>query len=215
MTVLDDYLTAGAQGGLQNVWSCFDAALRDARKATGRNQDTGSVEDPVAGGYWLGAVGYLCLFDQLGTTIELRTPGASLHTRITALPPSGSERAFRKTLYQFSDLNDRATATLWALRNSLAHNYSLVHIPRNPSRTELRHRFRLRVGGEVLVSYPRQVWDGRFPGNGMHTFVSLTRLSDVGETVALRVRQAHSKGAIASNLSDDELRGRYFLAIRK
>src|SRR5437016_5185759 len=101
VTALDEYLTLHGQGADGNVWSCFAAALHDARKASGRNEDTAEVVDPASQGNWLGAIGYLCMFDQLGTTVRLISPGAALAARMAAVPghPGGAEAAFRSTLY--------------------------------------------------------------------------------------------------------------------
>jgi hypothetical protein len=150
--------------------------LRDARKTTGRNEDTGQIVDADAQGNWLGAIGYLCLFDQLGTTVRLAAPDAALTARIGSLPvqPGQAEAVFRTALYQFSDVSDRDSATLWALRNSLAHNYSLINLPPNSNRADLRHRFVLGRGGNALATYPNQAWDGHFPGTGGQTVVSVT-----------------------------------------
>ena len=51
------------------LFSCFMGALRDARKFTKRDKDTGQklIEDDCGDhGSWLGAIGYLALLDQIG-----------------------------------------------------------------------------------------------------------------------------------------------------
>lgn len=53
--------------------SAFCAALRDARKFTGRNLDTGGkLSEPSCGdhGSWLGAIGYMTLIDQIGSCFK-------------------------------------------------------------------------------------------------------------------------------------------------
>src|SRR5262245_56853359 len=62
----------------QNVqyFSGFVKGLREARKFTKRPQDTGEkLPDDTCGnhGSWLGAIGYLCLLDQIGKCFKPAT----------------------------------------------------------------------------------------------------------------------------------------------
>ena len=65
--------------------SSFWAALRDARCATGRNVETGTVVDEAKTGSWLGAIGYLMLLDQIGTAVRRSEAPESPSLRV-ALP---------------------------------------------------------------------------------------------------------------------------------
>ena len=55
--------------------SCFNAALRDARKATGRQLNDNSRSD-INHGSWLGAIGYIVLLDQIGGCLKPKNRGS-------------------------------------------------------------------------------------------------------------------------------------------
>lgn len=208
MPILADYVSPTPVAG---AWSCFTAALRDARRVSGRDEATGQVVAQQYLGSWAGAVSYLCLFDQLGTAVQCAPEPAGFAARVQAL--GGSERDFRSTLYRFSDVTDQDAATLWALRNALAHNFSLVNVPLNQNRADLRHRFVLHVGGNQLVHYPNVPWDGQFPGQGGQTAVSVSLLGEVGETVATRLCAAQAAGNLTTTLTPAAFRARFFFAV--
>ena len=54
-------------------FSGFVGALRDARRMTGRNQDTAAKGDENLLGSWLGTLGYMALLDQIGKCFKPRT----------------------------------------------------------------------------------------------------------------------------------------------
>ena len=94
------------KAGTGVTFSSFTAGLRDARRATGRNQDTGHIVDELDGPQnWLGAIGYLILADHLGSCIR---PFRSRQH------PTGSD--FEKFFTHFTQLKPRQITALWALR---------------------------------------------------------------------------------------------------
>ena len=77
--------------------SSFAALLRDARQATSRDDTTGALPRRRAyeGRSWLGALGYLCLIDQVGTAVRPK--------RTTKIPLSQREpTSFMRCLRRFS-----------------------------------------------------------------------------------------------------------------
>ena len=52
--------------------STLSAVMRDARSASGRNIETGVVEDAAKAGNWVGTVGYLIMLDQVSGNASRR-----------------------------------------------------------------------------------------------------------------------------------------------
>src|SRR5437588_7195826 len=123
MSVLDDLLTRPRFGeGLQN-YSCYWAALRDARLTTLRDLDTGYPAHPDHSRSWLGSAGYLAWLDLVGTAF----------TR-TDQPAPSSITAIEKGIERFAphvDPPDRRA--LYALRCSLLHDNSLANSRADPA----------------------------------------------------------------------------------
>jgi hypothetical protein len=146
--------------------------LREARRATGRNRETGRIEPGRAAlsGNWLGAVGYLLLIDRVGSAC--RPPGPPVVRALRSCAPRMGESE-REALY--------------ALRCSLVHDFGLVNVG-GPGRT---HHFMLddfRDGAErpgPVVRLPPEPWDGRVEHCRRFnaTWVDLRALGDLAEEV--------------------------------
>jgi hypothetical protein len=189
--------------------SSFAAALGDACKASGRDPATGEVVVPEASESWLAAVAWLCFFEQVGNAVKLTNLHPAQATRFAPPRFKGAERAFRGALVQFArGVGDDQMSMLWALRCSLAHDYRLVHTPRDPARQDLAHRFMLFSAAEEQ----RLAWRGA--SAEPVTRVNLWRLSDVGVEVADAVRNAHDAGQLAM-VPDDPVvfAERYFMGV--
>ena len=178
--------------------SSFVAALQDARNATGRDSETGTVRMELATGSWLGAVGYMLLLDQIGTAVE------------PAGRPAMEGRAILRALKWWAPgVTDRVAKAIYALRCALAHDYSLFN--RHAKDPELCHEFRLHRGTGALVQLPARPWQGDFTQLHDPTTISLRVLGDRVEGVASAVKESHARGEvrIAKGLSPDDLLQRY------
>jgi hypothetical protein len=152
---LTAFLTVRAPSDRHLSWfSAFSAIVRDAREATGRDLDTGEVENEARAGNWLGTLGYLVLLDQVGGCFE---------------PAFGPQRepanrtAFVKALTLFTPrLSDDDILALYALRCAFAHEYALTNYRRNQPR--LTHRFLLRDEDSAapVVEHPQMPWHGSY-----------------------------------------------------
>jgi hypothetical protein len=207
MTLLDDYLNpAGRPGDFGGEhWSSFTAALRDARNVSGRAEATGEVTSEPGARAWIGAVAWLCFFDQIGTAVERVDSDRSRIERARLAPLRGrvSGGPFRRALLQFGgDLRPGDDATLYALRCSLAHNYSLVNP--SPSNPDLRRHFVLFSTERDPVTLPPMNSDGSW-------WVNLRALGDLGETMAMNVHAAQRRGALRPRLHEQEFRARFFM----
>jgi hypothetical protein len=185
--------------GIQ-VFSGFAAGLRDARKATGRDQGTGAKIDKGLVGSWIGAIGYMALLDQIGSCFKPKTATAV------------SENSITRVLTYFSALPRPEIDALYALRCAFAHDYSLYNInSKNPS---LQHQFAVGIGGGMnVVGLPKSPWDGNYnhkaPDN--RTIVNLEAFGDLVEDVVSKLTAlAKSQGLeVVLQGGSDELLDRY------
>jgi hypothetical protein len=187
--------------------SSFWAALLDARAVTGRDADTGAVADPATCASWIGAIGYLCFIDEVGTAVYLASVGSPATT-------TGVLRA----LESFSTLSVDERDVVYALRNGLAHDYSLINVDQRNGRQERSHRFQLHAAPGPLAVLPQNRWDGSFQNLGPNedTIVSLREVGDLAESIARSVIGAHVAGDLRIGLPGgaNEMLARYFLQFR-
>jgi len=194
-------------GGTQLVReSSLHAALRDCRPLQGRDLATGMLPAREGASSWIGAIGYLCVVDQLSSAV--RHVGAS---------PRGPEaRKKYRVLYDFTGLNSEVIEALYGLRCSLAHDYSLANPNhRHPAR---QHVFHLTGDpGEVanLPTSDRLRWGGKWSEEDdsfAPTEVSLRAVGDLVEEVVSTVRIEHRAGnvEIALEGGSAEMIRRYF-----
>ena len=162
--------------------SCFTAALRDARGITGRDLETVQKTDRSRLGSWLGAVCYLILIDQIGSCF--RPKNRANHTE---------KNAFKTALALFTHLNPKDRNALWALRCSLAHDYSLVNF--NPNAGKGTHHFKLLYDSSApLITHPATDWDGMYPFMNEEnlTVINLEALGDLVEDIVATLRRLAS-----------------------
>lgn len=154
-------------------------ALRDARKFTKRDQDTGqklSVDSCGNHGSWLGSIGYLALLDQIGGCFKPK--GAS----------NISGNCIIKALRYFSNIDQKEADAIYALRCSLAHDFGLFN--HNTKKPNLTHLFTLHQGPSgSVVTLPKIQWDGDYqnitPDNS--TCINLEALGDLVEAIYLEL----------------------------
>jgi hypothetical protein len=109
--------------------SSFWMAVGNAREATGRDLGTGAVKDEPSTGSWIGAIGYMVLLDQIGTSLKPSTV------------PRVTDQAIICALKHWTSLDDDSIEALYALRNALAHDYSLFN--QNKANDKRRRLFAL------------------------------------------------------------------------
>lgn len=185
-------------------FSGFCGALKDARKMTNRNIETGAKDTTNTFGHlgsWLGTIGYLTLLDQIGCCFK-RTNGP-----IIEMNKSG----IIKALKNFSNLGDNEINAIYALRNSFAHDYSLQNVS---NRHGLTHHFTVdNSNSKPAIILPRQNWNGftnnKTSQNG--TYVNLQALGDIVEKLILNIIELVDSNEIKIILpgGKDELIARY------
>jgi hypothetical protein len=187
--------------------SSLIALLTDARGATGRDLDTGSVVNPEHTRSWLGATGYLILLDQVGTCF--RQAGMNV----------AADNPIARALKQFSQVTDDACVdAIYALRHALAHDYALFNAnSKHPSR---QHAFNFTADGHTpLVVLPQRAWGGSYDASvpvppEETTLVNLRALGDLGEEVVANLRQLHGRQGLDITMGVAEFMVRYGLYYR-
>ena len=185
------------------LFSGFIAALRDARKFTARDQETGQkISGQSFGdlGSWLGAIGYIVLLDQIGSCFK----------PISAA--TVSENTITKALKYFSTLPEKEIDAIYALRCAFAHDYSLYNI--NRSKPSLTHHFKVHQSPTFpLVKLPQQQWDGDYTNmnDRNKTTINLEALGDLVETICAQLFALASQNDLEVTLigGTDELLQRY------
>lgn len=157
--------------------SSFVALLGDVRAASGR--DANGKKEPKHHGNWLAIIGYLILLDQIGDTFAIKGK----------TPSEGN--AIYRALGTFSSLGKRERKAIYALRCSLAHEYSLFNIPplrRGKRDPELFHLFNLCQGSRGnIVTLPEKKWDGKHSNLDSITTVNVELLGDLVEDIVQKL----------------------------
>jgi hypothetical protein len=160
----------------RRVFHAFGAALKDARRVTGRDIVTGQLLSTKHAGSWIGAIGYLVLLDQIGACFK----------------PIGRNPIDKNDIYKalayFSDLKEAEIWAIYALRCAFAHDYSLYN--KNERRPDLQHWFEVSQGRTTLVELPTTPWNGDYCNQDRQclTKIDLEQLGDLVENVVRSVR---------------------------
>lgn len=182
------------------ITSGFAKCVKDARSATGRVPETGEKVPGAGHGRWLGAIGYMALLDQIGTSFR----------------PSATDvvegNSIRKALQYFSALSCDEIDALYAMRCAFAHDFSLYNI--NVDRPRLTHCFRLEPGpAQPVVTLPATRWDGDFSTRSTDntTIIRLEAFGDLVESICSQLFELANAGELEVELDggSDELLSRY------
>lgn len=202
------HLTLLSSTTIGTFFSCLMGGIRDARKFTKRNQDTGNkeLEDSKGDlGSWLGAIGYMTVLNQIGNSFKPKD-----------VPVLGTNiNAFTRALKYFSTLNDDEIDALYGLRCSLAHDFSLVNINSKPS---LTHVFSVNQNEQSpIVELPKNSWNGKYetiePENA--TRINLRAFGDLVEDIYnnLQILLQKNQLEITLPLKGPELLHRYTILV--
>lgn len=199
-TTMDDLITYHLSGSENEVSastihkSSFSALLRDARSFTNRDIVTGEKISGSRHDGWLGLTAYLILLDQIGSCFNL-------------IGGPRNNRNFLMPLVQFSDLSIVECEAIYALRCSMAHDYSLCNKDRN---RKLWHMFELaNSDSSPVVSLPNKPWDGNYSNFNNMTRIHVVALCDLVEDIVTKVKGAHRDGKLELRLGMEEFGTRY------
>ena len=189
----------------QIIESCLTAALRDARKISGRNSATGKPDTTNQCGHlgsWAGAMCYMTILDQIGTCYRPSTT-AQVHN----VP------AIKMALQYFATtLSTAEIDAIYALRNAFFHDFSLYN--RNGANPSLQHTFTVdnHPTNNVVVLPPTQ-WNGQMANRTAqnNTYINLKTLGDLVEDIYQSLITLEAAGTLALDLpgGNAELLDRY------
>jgi hypothetical protein len=196
LSAIADYVDFATVENGGDVASSFVALVRDARQSSGRDLVTGQLEHVDQAGSWLGALGWLCLFDQIGQTVRVSAP--------TGGPRAGAGERFKACLIDFAKAVTKSERNdLWLLRNSLGHSFSLQAKDRDGNPL---FKFVLDNGDTVPLV------DRQHAASGV-VVVNLREVGEVGETVVANIIAAASNKTLRLRGTVKELRSRYFIQV--
>lgn len=179
--------------------SPYIAALIDSRMASGRNKRSGKKLNKSHGS-WIGALGYMVLVDHISKVIKLK-----------GYQSKGN--SFVNTLFQFTKLSEKEIYSLYALRCSFAHDYSLYNIPNsNDKKFALKkHYFTVTQGnGGNLITFPQKPWNGDFDENE-RTIINLELFGDLVEDINNVIKDKIKKNEVNFIIKIDNV---FFLQYR-
>lgn len=179
------------------IESCLSAALRDARKFTGRQSTTGLPDSEEKLGYlgsWGGAICYMTILEQIGKCYR-----PSSKTIIVTDSP------IQKALSYFTSLRDDEINAIIALRNAFFHDFGLHN--RNSNFPSRQHVFLVtNHPTDPVVKLPKNLWDGamnsRNPENT--TTINLKALGDIVEDIYKELLSLDSKNQLELDLPGGE-----------
>ena len=199
------HFAPATQSDTHEFFSSFTKGLRDSRAATHRDPNTGRPLPGAEHDSWVGALGYLALLDQIGTSFVCkgRRDRDSTVTNPLVL-----------ALRHFTEMSDDEIAAIFALRCAFAHDFSLFNV--HPSRPELTHCFHLFGEPDgALVTLPKSRWNGDYSHrpSECRTSIGLTLLGNLVEGICARLPDMARSGELLIRLAGgpDELNHRYGL----
>lgn len=195
-----------------NRFSSLKIAINDARKLTGRNIASGDIElniltnrnDFLSPDSFICIINYLLILDLIGEVFNVKGFTTKKNNNIY------------KALKQFSSSTpEKDIDTIIALRNSLAHNYGLINVPRNERENSAkRHKFiLLHSENSFLIKYPTTNWNGNFEDKSEDTStqISTINLINLIEQIYKNLVKESENNRIELNLSGgiEELKSRF------
>jgi hypothetical protein len=189
--------------------SHFQVALDEVRFLTGRDRKNGTYNPNHAYIGFVGLLGYLCIIDHLGEIFSPKNPKQVL--------PDPKTNSFKRLLYEFTNLSSQEINTLYGLRCSLAHNFSLAN-------DDKRHLYFFSVVRSVthpLIAPAITPWDGVFrdtsdPIEPYRTTVNMVKVGDLVEIINRELIALHQKNELdcITEFPQMELISRYAFIIR-
>jgi len=176
-TSINIHLTLNYKESNDNLihFSTLCGALKDSRKMTGRNIETGEKDSSNTFGHlgsWLGTMGYITILDQIGKCYRPKK----------MKPLDKNKSAIIKALKYFTDLNDLQINAIYALRNAFFHDFSLF----NKDNPKYLHHFAVDNNStNPIVILPKKAWDGKLDNinDNNETYVNLQALGDLVENI--------------------------------
>ena len=164
----------------------------------------------------------LCLVEQLGQFFEPLSKSRTWNNR-------AGENKFKAFLFQLSSLSEDEVNALYALRCSLAHDFSVVNINNvSVDRKDYAYIFRLNFdASKPVIELPAEDWKGEYgiftaeradEKNNFLTRIGATSLINLVRDIIRKLQKMHTDGELVCILGDDlhlKIMARYAMLFRK
>lgn len=190
------------------IFSSLAAAIRDARRVTGRNMLSGELNnDSSNADCWLGVAAYFIVLDQIGECYK-----NSLVERLEG-------NAITKSLKYFSNLDKPDIDVLYGLRCCILHDYSVTHVAvdrfKRISSKKPHFTFQLRNFGPI-IEHATIRWEGEYTKERVienETRINVIEFGNLVENVYFKVCELYleNKLELALQGGTDELKRRYMM----
>jgi len=193
-----------------NFCSTFSMALRDARLITGRDIKTGEVSQFILTNRKkeylkpyspIGLLNYLIILEMIGNLFQ-KTENKAIESGIISALKNFSNLKVKKEIY-----------TINALRNALAHSYSLTNIPKKEiyNKTSL-HLFAFHITGDFpMIQYPNPIWDGDYEKTDSRTWIQINKLFNTIESIIQFIANNLENDEIKLKMEINEIKTKYFI----
>lgn len=215
-----------------NRYSIFVTALEHARQLSGFDKET-RMENRLLldinnnsilelGQSQIGLINYLLILDMLGSVFK----------KVASEAKEKKRNSITYVLEQFSILNDkRDRDAIKALRNCLAHNYSLLNIPEWKDESDIKYgKENIKTNAKLeanelhafsicwkkqpsLIKYPdnanRLTKSNPLRENKHYTEICAERLRDLVEGIFQQIKEGVNNGSVGSDMSDEEIKSRF------
>ena len=198
-------------------YSTLVAGLRDCRKNTKRDPETGNINHAAKHGdigNWLGTIGYFIVLDQIGSCFK----------KAVSVPKEPTYNKIKLAIEEFgfdlinNDINQ--LEALLALRNAFTHDFNLLNIPSNPThKDKSQHKFTVTAElGNWIVRLPIERWNGIIESQDFNkitdiTLVNLYGFGQLVETIYKRLCELYISGKIEIRLSEQMLLNKYTFVV--
>jgi hypothetical protein len=181
-------------------YSTAIAGLRDSRTNTRRFVNTGEINDEATYGdigNWLGAIGYMTVLDQIGTSLSLNGQDKL----------EGRSSILRALTFFNNELGEPEIHALIALRNAFFHDFNLINVPPGKEGTFKKlqtHRFVVYASlDKQIVTLPKNQWDGNYVSKkwdkDTETKINLYEFGNLVERVIKTMRKKISEEHVEIN----------------
>lgn len=177
------------------VLSTLGATL-DELRATAHNQRSNVIVPTLA---------TFAVLDQIGSTYERKRRPEIRDPNVNSI---------KRCLHFFTSraYNDDEVKALYAFRNAMMHDASMVNTGREGNGPY--YRFAFDKDQPTLIQLPATPWDGKW-GSAPQTTINREKLHELAFEVQKSVRQAFETNELVVKIEKEELYDRYLLSLPK
>ncbi|PKO98524.1 MAG: hypothetical protein CVU13_10220 [Bacteroidetes bacterium HGW-Bacteroidetes-8] len=205
--------------------SCLSMAITSARHLTGRDIKTGEgninemittltlrddvrEENLINESFFTGVTTYLIILEQIGILFK---------SNLKILKENNNTPGLIVALNHFSSFSADEIDTIYALRNSLTHNFGLNNIPKRGSKSKKCYKFTLMFdSSEKVIKAAPLEWDGNYNDktDQSRTKIFIPKLCDSFEEVIKTLNSKFEEDHLILRIEDkEEIYSRFSIVI--